>query len=289
MLLLAVPNIAEGRDPHLIAAFCAAAGASARILDVHSDQVHNRTVLTLAGGVRGLVGAAVALARESVAIDMNAYDGLHPALGGLDVFPVVPYEGDISAAAECAGRAGHAIAAETGAPVIFYGAAARRPENRHLPDIRKGGMAAIRARIAAGTAPDEGPRERFDAARGITCVGARDALIAFNVVLRCDAASAGAIARAVRESSGGLPGVRAMAVPVAGGLTQVSMNLVAPDRSGIDEAFDAVEGIAQSYEIEPVATEIVGLVHERHLPHPEKRAARLLVAPGRSFEAMLKT
>lgn len=283
---MAVPNVAEGRDSALIAEITGAAGANARVLDVHSDPVHDRTVLTLAGTGGDLVAAATSMARRCAAIDMTAYDGRHPALGGLDVCPFVPYEADLAAAVDTSRRAGAAISA-MGTPVIYYGAASFAIPPRELPDIRRGGLARLIERAREGDYVEFGPIE-IDPRRGVVCVGARGPLIAFNIWVRCSGAAADRMARKVRQSSGGTSGIRALPIQIERERHQISMNLIDPEVTGIDAAFEAVARLAAAEGADIEATEIVGLVRKRHLPDPTKKAARLLREPGRSIEAVMR-
>jgi glutamate formiminotransferase len=228
-LLLAVPNVSEGRDPAAIAAIGAAfASTGARLLDTHSDPDHHRTVYTLAAAPGELAPALVAGARACGAwIDLRAERGSHPHVGALDVAPVVHLDaarrGAACAEALIAGEElGHA-----GVPVFLYGALAG---GRSRAQLRRGGAAALADRIAAGELiPDFGP-PRIDARRGATLVGARPPLVAFNVELAPPATvdDARRIAAAIREGgSEGLPGIRALGLelPARGGVAQVSVNV----------------------------------------------------------------
>jgi glutamate formiminotransferase len=202
----------------------------ADLVDVHSDPDHHRSVFTFLGPGAAVERAALALARTAVRrIDMRRHRGAHPRVGAVDVVPFVPLRGSsMGDAVAAAHRVGLALAGECGLPVFFYGAAARRPERRDLPGLRRGGFENLAARLALpGAAPDAGP-ERPHPTAGACIVGARRALIAFNAVLDgADLAVARAIARAVRASSGGLPGVQAMGVWLESrGLAQVSLNLL---------------------------------------------------------------
>ena len=288
MMIVAVPNVSEGRDRSVIAAWTAIVEAQgARVLDVHSDGVHNRSVLTVAGTPEVVPLAMAELAACASSIDLVAQRGAHPRLGGLDVCPVVADRIPMETAVESAKRVGAAIAERARLPVYLYGAAATRVGNRDLPALRKGGLAALEARARWGLAPDFGP-PIIDPHRGVVCVGARGPLIAFNVWLRCGIQPARRLAAQVRASGGGLPGTRALGIEMGGGLSQVSMNLIEPDTTGVDAAFAAVAEPAAAEGIEVVATEIVGLAPERYLPDPQKRAARLLLRPGRSLESALR-
>ena len=284
LLLLAVPNISEGRDAGLIAD-CAAATqlGGARLLDLHSDPAHNRSVLTIAGYPAELVAGMTELANVASSIDMSEHRGLHPRLGGLDVCPFVPFEATMADAVTVARTTAVSMARRSGLPVYLYGEAALRPETRELPDIRRGGLEALAKRARADLPPDQGPR-RIDLRRGVVSVGARGPLIAFNVWLASDGDIAQRIASEVRE-----PGtLRALGIQLESGTSQVSMNLTQPHALGIDEAFDRVAASAATLGARVMNTEIVGLVPKRFLPAPDATAARLLFEPGRSVESVLR-
>jgi glutamate formiminotransferase len=284
MTLLAVPNVSEGRSPSRVRGFTdSIAATGARVLDVHSDAVHNRTVITVTGPASRLEAAMVALCVACSYIDLTRHEGVHPRLGGLDVCPFVPHEGAVGEAIAAAHRAGEVIHDRTGLPVYFYGHAALREATRRLPDLRRGGLSALVKRAENDLPPDLG--DEVDERRGVVCVGARGPLIAFNVVLEAPIEAARRVASRIRASTGGLPGVSALAFPLEGGRVQVSMNLSDPDTTGIDRAFTEIAGHARSEGTNVVATEIVGLVPERFLPKGE--AARLLVQPSRSLESVL--
>jgi glutamate formiminotransferase len=284
MTLLAVPNVSEGRSPSRVREFADSITATgARVLDVHSDAAHNRTVLTVAGPTMRLEAAMLALCLACSYIDLTRHEGVHPRLGGLDVCPFVPHETGVADAVAAAHRAGEVIHDRTGLPVYFYGHAALRETTRRLPDLRRGGLSTLMERAASDLPPDFG--DAIDERRGVVCVGARDLLIAFNVVLEAPIDAARRVASRVRTSTGGLPGVSALAFPLEGGRVQVSMNLSDPDSTDIDRAFGEIAEHAQHEGASVVATEIVGLVPERFLPKGE--AARLLLQPSRSLESVL--
>ena len=290
MSVIAIPNVSEGNDADVIEACTQAVGrARASILDVHSDPVHGRSVLTVVGGTQELIDGMKALAVAAVAgIDLTSQAGVHPRLGVLDVCPFVAVgESARAQAVEVARRAAAAIADGAGLPVYLYGDAALREETRELPDLRKGGLEALGRRALSDLPPDHGP-DVVDRAAGVVCVGARRVLIAFNVWLRGPAEIAKRVAASVRSSAGGPGGVRALGFDMGHGLSQVSMNLVDPERTGIEEVFEAVADLARVEGIEPIRSEIVGLVPERYLPAPDAKAARLLDPPGRSLESALK-
>jgi glutamate formiminotransferase / 5-formyltetrahydrofolate cyclo-ligase len=287
MALITVPNVSEGRDPDRARALAdSLTHSGCRLLDVHSDAAHNRSVFTAVGSAEALVdGLSVLAERAANVIDLERHRGVHPRLGALDVCPIVPEGEPMDNAAAAARAVAAAIADRAGLPVYLYGAAST-DRNRELPAIRRGGLADLIGRAAAGFAPDFGPRE-IDPRRGVVCVGARGVLIAFNVWISGSIEIATTIAAEVRERGGGLPGVRALGLELSRSETQVSMNLTAPERTGIDEAFDAVSRIARQRGSTVLRTEIVGLVPERFLPSPDAEAARLLLEPGRSLESVL--
>ncbi|MDQ3783879.1 MAG: glutamate formiminotransferase [Actinomycetota bacterium] len=288
MGLIAVPNISEGRRPGKItAALRAVEGGGGRILDVHSDPIHNRSVLTVTAGAKALCSGMIRLARALAYIDLRTHEGVHPRLGGLDICPIVPFRASMTEAVSAAHAIGEGIAIDTGLPVYFYGTAALRTETSELPSLRRGGLQALIERADRGLAPDAGPRA-IDPQRGVVCVGARTSLIAFNVWLDCSEAAARRIAARVRTSAGGPPGVRALGLAMPGPFSaQVSMNLTDPDRTGIDGAFRAVTAAAEEEGAGIAGTEIVGLVPDRYLPAPDEPATSLLMKPVRSLESAL--
>ena len=289
MPLLAIPNVSEGRDLEFVRALQAEiARAGSRILDVHTDPAHNRSVFTVTGANDQIVSAMTNLARAASAIDLTVQRGVHPRLGGLDVCPIVPHEKDMTEAIEVAHAVGENIGRRVPLPVFFYGDAATREDLRDLPAIRKGGLKQLIARARSGLHPDAGPSE-IEERRGVVCVGARSSLIAFNVWLGADASVARSIAAEVRTASGGPVGIRALGLGIDDAPTsQVSMNLTQPSVTGIDIAFSVVEAAAGRTGAPIIATEIVGLVAEANLPDPNAKAARLLLAPGRSVESVLR-
>lgn len=286
MALVAVPNVSEGRDPLRIAGLVrAVARAGARILDVHSDPHHHRTVLTITGTGLELAEAAAALAEACKELDLTRHRGVHPRLGVLDVYPVVPHGEPMAAAVACARRGGELVHRRTGLPVYFYGDAALRPGTRSLPGLRRGGLQALIGRAPA-LSPDLG--SAIEPRWGVVCVGARPTLVAFNVWVRGESGAVAEVARRVRHSSGGLPGVQALALTIEPpDRHQVSLNLVDPATTGIDAAFEAVARAAAGTGVRIVATEIVGLPPRAYLPAPDAPAARLLVSPGRCLEEVL--
>jgi glutamate formiminotransferase/glutamate formiminotransferase/formiminotetrahydrofolate cyclodeaminase len=229
-VLLAVPNVSEGRDAATVAAIGDAyVGGGARLLDTHADPDHHRAVHTLVAPSGTLAGALVAGARTAIErIDLRAERGLHPHVGALDVAPVVFLDDDRRGAAFAeALTLAERLGEEAGLPVFLYGLLAG---GRTRADLRRGGIAALTARIAAGELrPDFGPPAPHPTA-GAVLVAARPPLIAFNIELAPPATlqDARAVAAAVREGGrDGLPGVRALGLELTaqGGTVQVSTNV----------------------------------------------------------------
>jgi glutamate formiminotransferase len=230
LTLLSVPNVSEGRDAELVESLAAAFSAGATLLDRHSDADHDRTVLTLAGSGGELTDALAAGAGAALeAIDMSSYDGLHPAVGALDVCPVVWLRReDERAARELAIAVAERIA-DLGVPVFLYGELASGPDRRERAYFRNGGLAELWLRMESGELePDRGPSLPHERA-GATLVTARPPLAAFNVELdRGDVEIARAVAAGLRESGGGLTGVRAIGLPLSSGRSQVSQTSTTP-------------------------------------------------------------
>jgi glutamate formiminotransferase len=266
-LLECVPNVSEGRRREVIGRLAKAVETpGVRLLDVSSDPDHNRTVLTLAGEGEALHPALLALYSVALAeIDLRAHDGVHPRVGAVDVVPFVPLGGaPMAAAVEAAERLAAAVGERFGLPVYLYEEAARRPGRRALAEIRRGGFERFGAKLAEpGWEPDFGPR-RLHPSAGATVIGARFFLIACNAVLETDDPEvARAIARAVRETGGGLPAVRAMGVHLASrGRAQVSMNLVDYRRTSVLAACERVRRESEARGTRVLETEIVGLIPE---------------------------
>ena len=227
-----MPNVSEGRDAALIRALGdAVGGAGARLLHVHADVDHHRSVFTYLGAPDAVERATLALGRLAVErIDLRRHRGVHPRIGAVDVVPFVPLRGlTMEEAVDSARRVGRAFADETGVPVFFYAAASANPARRELPIVRWGGFERLAERLAdPAWRPDRGPATPHPTA-GATVIGARGPLIAFNAMLDTpDVAVAKAVSAVIRESApGGLPAVRAMGVFLESrGIAQVSMNLL---------------------------------------------------------------
>jgi glutamate formiminotransferase len=267
-MLLAVPNFSEGRDGERIEAISTAFATGAALLDTHSDPVHNRTVLTLSGPSDSLAGALANGARACAeAIDMRRQEGAHPCIGALDVCPVVWLaDDDREAAREEALAAARGIAAEAGVPVFLYGELASHQSHRERSFFRAGGLVELRRRLGSGELrPDFGPAELHPSA-GATLVTARAPLAAFNVELEgAEIETAREVAGRLRESGGGLPGVRAIGIDLGDGRTQVSINVHDPITVPLAQVAERVRELAADKDARAVAAEIVGLIPEAAL------------------------
>jgi glutamate formiminotransferase len=248
-MLLAVPNVSEGRDRTALGAIGAAFGPG--VFHVHADPDHHRAVFALAGEPGELAQAMLAGAREAVArIDLTQHRGVHPRVGAIDVAPVVYLDdADRGAAVAEALVLGDLLGAELGLPVYLYGALGGGRTRAELR--RPGGLDGIR--------PDFGP-ERLHPTAGAVLVAARPPLIAFNVEIEGTLEDARRIAAAIREGGAdGLPGVRALGLelPARGGVAQVSVNV--EDHRAVPLAV-LVEAVARRAEV--AETELVGLAPE---------------------------
>lgn len=268
-LIECVPNFSEGRDRATLAEVCAAIESvtGARVLDLHMDADHNRSVVTFVARSETVVEAAVrATRRAAELIDISRHTGEHPRMGATDVLPFVPLAGvTMDECVRYAHEAGRHIAHEVGIPVFFYGAAARTAARRNLEDVRRGGFERLRDEIETNPLrrPDEfaGDAPRIHTTAGACIVGARDILIAYNVNLDSDDLTiARDIARAVRARDGGLAAVKALGLRLhSRGIVQVSMNLIDYRMTTIDEAFAAVEREARKRGVSVAGSELVGL------------------------------
>ncbi len=260
-----IPNISEGRDQAVLDA-CGDAirRAGARLLDIKPDATHHRTVFSFAGEPAAVKAAALALFDTALAkIDLRQHKGEHPRLGAVDVVPFVPIEGVTMA--DCVAMArevGAEVAKRHNLPVFLYEEAATNPARRNLEDIRRGEFEGLAAKIRQPEwAPDFGPAAAHQTA-GASVVGARVALIAYNINLatnRLDVAKK--IAAAIRHSSGGFRYVKAMGIDLADrGIVQVSMNLTNFEKTPIFRVFEIVKREAERYGVQVLESEIVGLV-----------------------------
>jgi glutamate formiminotransferase len=260
--LESVPNFSEGRDRATVDALGVALAGPARLLDVHSDADHNRSVFTLVGSAEELVESLLAgidVARELV--DLRRHEGAHPRIGAADVVPLVPLAPeDMGRAREAALLLAQRVGDELGLPVFLYGELA---PGRGPAFFRRGGHEELARRLDAGELrPDFGPA-RLDERAGGVLVGARPPLIAFNVNLRGSLEVARGVARTVRERDGGFPGVRALGLELpTAGLVQVSMNVEDHEAAALHEIVERIRSEASAQGAEVVGSELVGLMPE---------------------------
>ncbi len=292
--LLAVPNFSAapaGPEAGAVAAIGAALASEAAILDTHSDVVHNRSVFTLAALPGGDLGAALEAGAAAAieAIDLREHLGAHPRIGALDVSPIVyPDPARRQQARELALAVAERLAG-LGLPVFLYGELATEPERTERHHFRAGGFEALAARMAAGELrPDLGPAAPHPSA-GAVLVTARAPLAAFNVELAgADLEVGRGIAAALRESGGGLEGVRAIALELADGTVQISTNVHDPVRTPLAAVVAEVERLAAASGARAVAAELVGLIPAAALAgYPEHVPIRGFEAAERTIEARL--
>jgi len=261
-LFEAVPNFSEGKDGAKISRITESVRAvpGVRVLGLHSDPDHNRSVLTFAGEEDAVLAGAVTLAKAcNSELDLASQAGEHPRMGVLDVLPFIPLAGSTMDDAVRLARRTAEILGSLGFPVFLYGAAATASHRRDLPDVRRAGYEGVAERLQDPRwRPDYGPHV-LDPRKGAVAVGARPFLVAFNAFLDTDDVGvARVIARRIRESGGGLPAVKALGFLV-GGRAQVSMNLTDLERTPIHIALEAVRSAAADLGVSVESTELVGL------------------------------
>jgi glutamate formiminotransferase len=261
-VLLAVPNVSVAGDEEVLGRLREAFGRAARILDVHTDADHGRTVFTLAGEPGGLTESLLAGAAEALeTIDMSAYTGAHPAIGALDICPIVWIREEDRAAARAEAVAVAAQIGGIGVPVFLYGELAREPGRAERAYFRNGGLAELWLRMDGGELrPDFGPPLPHPRG-GATLVTARPPLAAFNVELEgADLEAARAVAAELREAGGGAPGVRAIGLILSSGRAQVSTNVHDPLATTLGAVVEEVRRLAAPLGARPVEAELVGLI-----------------------------
>jgi glutamate formiminotransferase / 5-formyltetrahydrofolate cyclo-ligase len=280
-LIECVPNISEGRRNEVIELMAGAVRLAhgVRLLNYSADPSHNRSVFTMVGDRTEIKDAVLALAWHAVhTIDLRAHRGGHPRIGAVDVVPFIPIaDVTMEECVDLARDVGRAIAERLKVPVYLYEEAATRPERRRLENIRRGQFEGLAARMQQPAwTPDFGPSMPHPTA-GATAVGARQPLIAFNVNLATDRLDvAKRIAAAVRESSGGLPSVKALGLALPHReMVQVSMNLTNYKKTSMQTVFDRVAAEAAKAKVEIVDSELIGLVPEAALAGTTPQRLRL--------------
>jgi len=287
-LVECVPNFSEGRDTATIDALRAAITAvpGAQLLDVQSDAAHNRSVFTFVAPPAAAVAAAFAAMRVAQErIDLTKHSGEHPRMGATDVVPFVPVAGvTMEECVQLARQLGERAGKELKIPVFLYAKAATCAERERLPDIRKGEFEGLRERTLE---PDFGP-SRVHPTAGATAIGARPFLVAFNVYLDTqEIGIAKEIAKQIRTSGGGLPGVQASGF-IVDGLAQVSMNLLDIDITSPAVVFNAIKARAEKQGVGVQYSEIVGLIPERGLIGAAESLLRLSNAGDHILETKIR-
>jgi glutamate formiminotransferase / 5-formyltetrahydrofolate cyclo-ligase len=264
-ILQCVPNFSEGRDPGFLGELRRVLdGFPVKVLDLSMDVDHNRADCTFLGEPPAVEECATAVTARAVElIDMRKHTGAHPRMGAVDVVPFVPIRGvTMDEAVEVARRFGTVFAERHGIPVFFYEEAATSDARRNLADVRRGEYEGMREKLLEPEwTVDAGPQE-LNERSGVTAVGARMPLIAFNVnLLTDDVEVAKKIANAVRHIGGGLRYVKAMGLDLEEeGVVQVSMNLVNYLGTPIHRAVELVKAEAARYGVGVRNCELVGLV-----------------------------
>jgi len=268
-LIECVPNFSEGRDVTIVNAIVdAMVRPGVWLLDREMDADHNRCVITLVGELEAVATAVIdGVGKAAELIDLTKHKGAHPRLGATDVVPFIPIEGcTIEDCAALARRVGEEIWKQHAIPTYLYEAAAKTPERQNLENIRRGQFEGVRDSIATDPArkPDFG-EARLHPTAGATVVGARKFLIAYNIFLNTsDVDIAKKVAKAVRQSSGGLRFVKGNGFLVRG-LAQVSMNLTDFEQTPVARVFEMVKREAERYGVTPLSSEIVGLIPKKAL------------------------
>ncbi|QAV32737.1 glutamate formiminotransferase [Fervidobacterium changbaicum] len=265
-LIESVPNFSEGRREEIVRQIIEEASKypKVKVLDWSMDKDHNRSVVTLVGEPEQVLNALFDMTKKAAElIDLRYHKGEHPRMGATDVIPLVPLIGTtMQECVEWSKQLGKRIGEELGIPVYLYERSATRPERENLSEIRKGEFEGFFEKIKDPKwKPDFGPVRVHETA-GVTAVGAREFLIAFNVNLGTNNIEiADKIAKAVRHISGGYRYVKAMGVELKEkGIVQVSMNLTNYKKSPIFRVFETIKREAARYGVPVVGSEIIGMV-----------------------------
>lgn len=264
-LVECVPNFSEGKDKKIIEIIVDEVRKieNVKLLDYSSDEDHNRSVVTMIGDPEDVKKAVLGLAKKSIElIDMTKHHGGHPRMGAVDVIPFTPVSDvTMEECVELANEVGKEIGS-LGVPVYLYEDAATTPERQNLAKVRKGQYEGFFEKIKESEwKPDYGPQE-MNAKSGCTAVGARVALVAFNVNLGTDNLEvADAIAKKVRFIGGGLRFAKAIGLKLEErNIVQVSMNLVNYEKTSVYRAFEMIKMEAKRYGVPVVGSEVIGTV-----------------------------
>ncbi len=291
-ILETVPNFSEGRDKVTIEAIadCFRGREGVKLLDYSADKDHNRSVFTVIGEPEALRDAVIRAAGVALErIDLRVHHGQHPRMGAVDVIPFIPIKGcALEEADQTAREVGKVLGEQLGQPVFLYERSATRPNRENLSDIRRGEFEGMAEKMKGeGWTPDYGPNT-IHPSGGVTAVGARMPLVAFNINLHTDKLEiAQAIAKKVRHSNGGLRYVKAMGVMLEDRhQAQVSMNLTDYTQSSLYRVFELVKMEARRYGVNVAGSELIGLTPLRALVDC---AEYYLQMEGFSIEQVLET
>lgn len=270
-LIECVPNISEGRRPEVVQAIVDAVKRvpGVKWLDQSSDPDHNRSVLTFLGTAEVLKAAVLELYDQvHQHLDMQTHEGGHPRMGAVDVVPFIPISNaTMDDCVKLAREVGEAVAAKHGVPVVLYEEAASAAHRKNLADVRKGQYEGMADKLTQPEwKPDFGPSAPHPKL-GVSAIGARMALVAYNVYLNTNNLEiAKAIGVAVRGSSGGLAFVKGMGIYTEErDQVQVSMNLVNYKKTPIYRVFELIKIEAARYGVQVVGSEVVGLIPQEAL------------------------
>jgi glutamate formiminotransferase len=265
-LIESVPNFSEGRREEIVKQIVREAEETdgVWVFDWSMDHDHNRSVITIVGDPQAVGDAVVKMSKKATElIDLTHHTGEHPRMGAVDVIPFVPIKGTtMDECIELSKEVGKRIGEELKIPVYLYERSATKPQRENLADIRKGEFEGFFEKIKSPEwVPDFGPDEVHPTA-GVVAVGAREYLIAFNVNLGTnDIKIAEAIAKAVRNSSGGYRFVKAIGVDLREkGIVQVSMNMTNYKKSPLYRVFETIKSEADRYGVKVVGSEIIGMI-----------------------------
>ncbi len=261
-----VPNFSEGRDKKImekiVEPFRSKKGV--KLLDYQNDEDHNRMVVTVVGEPLALSEAVIESVGAAIDnIDMTRHKGQHPRMGAADVVPFIPIrEFTMGQAVELSKDVAKKIAEKFNLPVILYEASATAPHRRNLANVRKGQFEGMDEKLReAQWKPDFGPQKAHPTA-GVTAIGARMPLVAYNVNLDTDNLEiATAIANKVRHISGGFRYCKALGIELKDrGIVQVSMNMTNYEKTALYRVFEVIRMEAKRYGVSVIGSEIVGLV-----------------------------
>lgn len=287
-----VPNFSEGRDLDKIEKIVSPfrGKESVKLLNYEADKDYNRVVVTVMGepeAVKNAVVEAVGVATE--VIDMTKHEGQHSRMGATDVIPFIPIKNmSMTEAIELAKETGEAIYKEHSVPVFLYEKAASKPERENLAKVRKGQFEGMPEKLKDPEWKPDFGEAKIHPTAGITAVGARMPLVAYNIDLDTDNVEiANKIARAIRHSGGGYRFIKAGGVEIPErGITQVTMNLTDYTKTAMYRAFEAVKMEARRYGVNVLGSEVVGLVPMEALIDT---AAYYLGLYGFSMDKVLET